>query len=203
MQDIFTGKYENCAWGNNENPQYKGSSGGGSEIGFNQNTYIPVLKKFINDNSIKTVVDLGCGDFVCGPLIYNDLDVLYTGYDAYNGVIQYNQSILSAPKYTFIHLDFFTKKEEIVDADLCILKDVLQHWDLKSIYEFLDYIVEHKKFKYILVSNCSFQRVDNTDIITGNIHHLNSNYFPLKKYGAVEIFRYSTKQVSVIDVSRI
>ena len=200
MQDIFTEKYENCVWGNNGNPNYKGTSGGGSEIPFNKDTYIPVLKKFIKDNSIKTVTDLGCGDFVCGPLIYDDLDVTYTGYDAYKGVIQYNQSILSAPKYTFIHLDFFHKKEEIVGADMCILKDVLQHWNLSSIYEFLDYLVTTKKFKYIFISNCAYQQMDNTDIPIGEIHPLNSNYLPLKEYGATEIYRYSTKQVSVINV---
>ena len=137
---------------------------------------------------------------MCGPLIYDDLDVTYTGYDAYKGVIQYNQSILSAPKYTFIHLDFFHKKEEIVGADMCILKDVLQHWNLSSIYEFLDYLVTTKKFKYIFISNCAYQQMDNTDIPIGEIHPLNSNYLPLKEYGATEIYRYSTKQVSVINV---
>ena len=30
------------------------------------------LKKFITDNNI---VDLGCGDFRCGKLIYDDLDI--------------------------------------------------------------------------------------------------------------------------------
>jgi hypothetical protein len=200
MQDIFTNIYEKCAWGDDGHPHYRGSSGGGSEIPYNANTYIPVLKNFIKDKAIKTVVDLGCGDFRCGPLIYNDLDITYTGYDAYNGVVQYNQSILSAPKYTFINMDFCNRKEEIVGADVCILKDVLQHWSLKSIYEFLDYLVTTKRFKYILITNCAHQSTDNTDIEDGKFRPLNTNYLPLKKYGAVEIYRYDTKQVSVVTI---
>lgn len=55
-------------WGNNNN-EYKGSSGGGSDVYLNKDTYVQVLKNFINTNGIKTVVDLGCGDFRCGKLI--------------------------------------------------------------------------------------------------------------------------------------
>ena len=79
METTFTMIYENKIWGDNNNNNYKGSSGGGSTINYNENTYIPFLQKFIIDNDIETIVDLGCGDFVCGPLIYNNLDILYTG----------------------------------------------------------------------------------------------------------------------------
>jgi hypothetical protein len=82
-EQIFTSIYENCMWGNNNNNEYKGSSGGGSDVYLNKDTYVLFLKNFINTNSIKTVVDLGCGDFRCGKLIYDDLNVLYSGYDVY------------------------------------------------------------------------------------------------------------------------
>jgi hypothetical protein len=41
--------YENNIWGNN-NTEYNGSSGGGSDIDFNKDNYVPFLKKFITDN---------------------------------------------------------------------------------------------------------------------------------------------------------
>jgi len=69
--------------GNNNNTEYSGSSGDGSDIDYNKYNYVPMLKKFIISNNIKTVVDLGCGDFRCGKLIYDNLDILYHGYDAY------------------------------------------------------------------------------------------------------------------------
>ena len=47
MEQIFTNVYEHCIWGNNNNFEYKGSSGGGSDIDFNKDSYVPFLNKFI------------------------------------------------------------------------------------------------------------------------------------------------------------
>jgi hypothetical protein len=80
MESIFTYIYENKIWG--------GTSGDGSTIEYNISDYIPFLKNFIIDNNIKTVVDIGCGDFQCGEQIYNELDILYTGYEAYLKLIE-------------------------------------------------------------------------------------------------------------------
>jgi len=53
METVFTNIYENHLWGNNHNNDYNGSSGGGSDIDYNKNTYVPFLKKFIDENHIK------------------------------------------------------------------------------------------------------------------------------------------------------
>jgi hypothetical protein len=123
MEEIFTNVYENKIWGQNAYGEYNGSSGGGSDIEYNKDTYVPFLKKFIIDNNIQSVVDLGCGDFKCGKIIYDDLDISYMGYDAYKKVIEYNSSQNSFPKYSFTHLDFCNNKESIINGDMCILKD--------------------------------------------------------------------------------
>ena len=44
MEQCFTNVYENNSWGNNNNAEYNGS-GEGSAINYNENTYIPFLKK--------------------------------------------------------------------------------------------------------------------------------------------------------------
>jgi hypothetical protein len=203
MENIFTTIYENKIWGSNQNNSYNGSSGVGSSIEYNKDTYIPFLQKFIIDNNIKTIVDLGCGDFRCGNLIYDELDILYTGYDAYNKVIEHNSAQQLLPKYNFLHLDFCNSKETIINGELCILKDVIQHWNLSTIYKFLDYLIESKKFKYILIINCCYQTQDNTDIPTGGCRPLSSDYFPLKKYSSIKIYNYDTKEISVITTSAI
>ena len=200
MENIFTSIYENKIWADNKNKNYNGGSGKGSELDYNSETYIPFLKKFIKDNNIKSVVDLGCGDFVCGNFIYDDIDISYTGYDVYKGVISHNLNQFLPPKYNFIHLDFYSKKEEIVSGELCIIKDVMQHWQLEKIYCFLDFLTTSNKFKFILVCNCSEQKEDNTNIEDGGGRPLNSNYFPLKKYQFIECFKYKTKQVSFIKI---
>lgn len=194
---IFTTIYETCHWTTNNNSHYKGSSGQGSSIDYNKDTYVPFLKQFIKDKTIQSVVDFGCGDFRVGPLIYDDLDVTYTGYDAYGKVIEYHQKTIQNPKYTFIHLDFLHAKLALVPADMCILKDVLQHWKLDEIYEFLDYLVASNKYKYILICNCSFQERDliqNTDRFTP----LSTKFLPLKKYTPVVLYTWETKEVSLI-----
>ena len=198
MEQVFTEVYENNIWGNNDASEYMGSSGCGSAVEFNKNSYVPFLKKFLTDHGIQTVVDLGCGDFRCGKLIYDDMEVAYTGYDAYKKIVDYNKTQCSLPKYSFIHLDFCNHKERIVSGDLCILKDVIQHWSLEEIYTFLDYLVENKKFKHILICNCGHQTEDNTTIRTGECRQLSCIYLPLKKYNAVKVFAYNGKEVSVI-----
>jgi len=201
MEKVFTGIYENKLWGDNNNKYYSGSSGAGSAITFNENTYVLFLKKLILDNHIKSIIDLGCGDFNCGKLIYDDLDIVYKGYDTYQKIVDYNSIKNSLPKYSFTHLDIYNKKEEIINGDLCILKDILQHWSLNEINFFLDYLIEKKKFKYILICNCCNQNEDNTEIPVGSWRPLSCNYYPLKKYNPIKLYNYNTKEVSVITIN--
>jgi len=202
MEKSFTYVYENNEWGNNKNTSYNGSSGEGSTVEFNKDTYVPFLKKFIIDNNIKTVNDLGCGDFLCGRLIYDDLDVSYTGYDTYKKIVDYNTKNNPSPKYTFVHLDFFNNKEAIKNCDLCILKDVIQHWSCESIYIFLDYLINYKNIKYILLCNDFNQTHDNQDTINGGYRPLNLKYYPLKKYDPIKIYKYNYKEIYLIEKNK-
>ena len=200
MENIFTEIYEKCVWGNNNENEYLGSSGFGSSLSFNEE-YISFLKKFIIENNINSIIDLGCGDFRCGKIIYDDLNIIYNGFDAYKKVIDYNKKIyISDKKFNFTHLDFYTEKEKIPSGDLCILKDVIQHWSLESIYIYMDYLTTVKKFKYILICNCSFQDADNTNIQNGGFRYLSCNYLPLKKYNPILLFKYKSKEISLIKL---
>jgi len=200
MEEVFTDKYEHMCWGNDsQSEDYNGSSGPGSDLDYNIHTYIPFLKSFIIHNNIHSIVDLGCGNFKCGPSIYDDIDVVYTGYDAYNKVVLYNSKKHALPKYTFCHLDFFTNKTDVIAGDLCIVKDVLQHWCLEDIHTFLDYLVESKKFKYILISNCGYQTEDNTNITNGEFRPLSCDFYPLKKYNPTKLYCFDSKEVSLIS----
>ncbi len=197
MESTFTNIYENKIWGDNENNNYSGSSGPGSDIE-NNKKYIELLKNFINEYNIKNIVDLGCGDFRIGKLLYDDLNIIYTGYDTYKKVIDYNITQYPEQKYNFKHLDFYTNKESIIEGDMCILKDVIQHWSLKEIYIFLDYLTESKKFKYILLINCCNQKKDNEDCVIGDWRQLSCNFLPLKKYNAIKMYNYNSKEISII-----
>jgi hypothetical protein len=199
MKSVFTNIYEKNLWGNNRNVMYNGSSGLGSSIEYNKDNYIPFLQNFIKTHNIKTVVDLGCGDFVCGKMIYNNLDVIYTGYDAYNKVVNFNKMTNPLPKYNFIESDFCNNVESIISADLCIIKDVLQHWQLNDIYRFLDFIISSKKFKHILIINCCYQTSDNTNIQNGEFRPLSCDFLPLKKYNPIKLGNFYTKEICLIN----
>lgn len=199
MEDIFTNIYESSKWGDNKSNNYSGSSGDGSDVNYNKK-YIKIVKKVIEDYKINTVVDLGCGDFRIGRLLYDDINVLYTGYDTYKKMIDYHITQHPEPKYTFKHLDIYTNKESIIEGDICILKDVIQHWTTEEIYVFMDYLIESKKFKYILLVNCCNQKINDVSCKTGNFRHLSCKLLPLKKYNAIKIDTYNTKEISIIKI---
>ena len=204
--NVFTEVYETNKWGDNDNPKYEGSSGLGSAIWYNKKTYIPFIHKFLKKYKIKSVVDLGCGDFRIGLLLYGKAKIDYTGYDAYKGVIDYNNDKFKEHKhFHFIHSDFTSVKdrENINNADLCIIKDVLQHLPNDIIIKFMDYIVKSNKFKYILLINCYNTTPENTkdyrkDIVGGEFSSLSALRYPLNKYDAKVIYKWDTKEVSLI-----
>ena len=69
---------------------------------------IEFVRKFIKENAIHSVVDLGCGDWQFSPHIYHDLGVAYTGYDVVLPVIQ--ESLGSPPSdwvYGFSSMDLY------------------------------------------------------------------------------------------------
>lgn len=203
-ENIFTLTYQKNIWGDNKNLNYKGSSGYGSKIDFLKPVYIPFIKNFITLNGIKSIVDLGCGDFISGQEIYDNIkNISYTGYDVYKDLINYhNKTYNNSSKYKFIHLDILEQKNEIIDADLYIIKDLFQHWTNNEIISFLSYIINKKNFKYILITN-SFAEKEFIDIEqnVGAYRPLSARFFPLKQFQPVVLllwgkidFYYEWKQ---------
>jgi hypothetical protein len=87
-------------------------------------------------------------------VIYDLLNIAYTGYDIYKEIIEYNIDAQTKPKYKFIHSDFYENRNDIISCDLCIIKDVLTHWKSEAIYKFMDFLISSRKFKFILLVNC-------------------------------------------------
>ena len=62
VKDVFTSIYKNNEWCSSQGRYFSGS--GSSE--YHASLYADVVKKFIKDYKINTLVDLGCGDFAIG-----------------------------------------------------------------------------------------------------------------------------------------
>lgn len=200
----FTHIYENELLGKSESIYYKGSCGTGATYEYNGAEFVPFLKKFIIDNHVKSVVDLGCGNLGYDKKLYSEVFIdSYHGYDVYNSVQEHNRKFSNHKKYHFYTMDFLVHREEIISADLCIIKDVLQHWLLKDILTFLDYLVESKKWKYIMIVNCAGQTQniiqESPHFKIGDWRQLSAKMYPLSKYSPKVVLHYKTKEVSVIQ----
>ena len=163
-------------------------SGCGSNVA-NTAIYNKYIIDFIRKNNITSVTDVGCGDWQSTHLIYQQIDYIdYVGLDCVESVIETNKE--KHHKYDFYQLDILCDVDIIRDSDLYIVKDVLQHWKLENIYNFLDKLVT-KKFKYIIITNNGDQMYDNSElysIVSGR--GLNSKFLPLKKYNAELLLEY-------------
>lgn len=191
MEKIFTDIYRTEKWGR--------TSGEGSTVEFNKQ-YFDFMSNFIKEKKITSVVDLGCGSFVVSGEFFLNSDVHYTGIDCVGFIINLLKRAYQEHKnLNFLHYDVFSKKEDLPSADLFLLKDVLQHWTTKCIYEFLDYMVlKHKNSIFIIINSCK-QMYDSQDIKeNGEWRQLSSDFFPLKKYKPEVVFKYHDKEVSLI-----
>ena len=196
-EEIFTHIYDNKLWGQNE--QGEGFSGSGSTLK-ETTMYRNFLQNFLNTHKIKSVVDLGCGDWTFSKEI-NWSQIDYIGIDVVKSVIQKNVKLFETPSIRFIHADGLSST--LPSADLLICKDVLQHLPNKEIIEIMK---QFGNFKYCLITNdidLDCPSNNNTDIKTGECRALNLMAPPFSVAGS-PIFIYRgwpdlfTKQVLLI-----
>src|SRR5262245_16863715 len=110
--------------------------------------YVAFLQRFLRENGVTSVVDMGCGDWQFSRSIQWG-SIRYRGYDVVRSVIERNIAQYSTPNISF-HL-YSGNPEELPPADLLISKDVLQHLSDDAVAKVLPCL---DRFKYSLVTNC-------------------------------------------------
>jgi 2-polyprenyl-3-methyl-5-hydroxy-6-metoxy-1,4-benzoquinol methylase len=99
------------------------------------------LKKFFIEKNIKTILDIGCGDFIWMNLLlnkYNDYDK-YLGLDIVDELIKNNNLKYSNSKISFKTFDLV--KDEIPKGfDIILIRDVFIHLKNDQIVNFLNLI---------------------------------------------------------------
>lgn len=183
-KEHFTTIYRENTWG---------GSGGGSTPA-NTKEYRALLKKFLVDHNIKSVVDYGCGDWMFSRLV-DWSGIRYLGIDCVESVIAENKRLFEGANIRFI-----CTTEIQARAQLLIVKDVFQHWRIEAIDKFLLDVIPN--FKFILITNNSDQIGDNQEL-NGEPYTrgLSAKFDPLKKYNAkilAEIITTEKKEVSLI-----
>lgn len=180
IEEVFTDKYQSKKW--LVNKQLEGSSGEGSLL-VTTKEYCAFLQDFINTKDVRSIVDIGCGDWEFSCTL--DLDkVKYVGYDTVKSVIQKNQDCYGSDHISFLHSDVLTT--DLPQADLLICKDVLQHLTNQDIQTLIG---QFKKFKYCLVTNdlnvlgpCDI--LINQDIERGKWHPIDLTLAPFNLSGS-------------------
>ena len=162
---VFSKIYKEDLWN-------KGS-GDGSKIE-NVGESVDVLQKYIDKPEIKTVLDLGCGDWQFSKFL--DLSsVLYLGVDVVDSVIDSNIDLYSASNIDFISRDIITY--ELPQVDLIICKDVLQHLSNRDVISVLIKIIKSSKFA-LITNDFNPESTSNIDIENGDYRYLDLTLSP-------------------------
>jgi SAM-dependent methyltransferase len=143
VAETFRTIYRTRAWGDNGTPftSGTGSSGPVSE------QYCAAVVEFIRDHQVQSVVDLGCGDFAVGSRIVEATGVKYTGIDVVPELIEHHKNTVRDPRVSFQCADITS--DPLPLADLCLLRQVLQHLSNDEIKKVLANI---ESFATVLVS---------------------------------------------------
>ncbi|MGX5851087.1 glycosyltransferase [Mesorhizobium sp. PL10] len=141
--------------------------------------YRDFLQRFMTRNDIRTVVDLGCGDWQFSRYV-DWSGVSYVGIDVVSSVIERNQREFSSGKIAF---ETFKSLEKLPPADLLICKDVLQHLPNKTVMQYL--AAFRNKYKFALITNDEEPaQLQNTDIEVAGWRTLRLDREPFSEQGA-------------------
>ena len=143
-EEVFSTVYDNYMWGPAEDGDP--SSGFGSYYKY-AIPYVEFLQNFLEEQSIKKVVDLGCGSWEFSRYI-DWTGIECVGIDVSRKMISINQDKFGSDRIQFLSGDILSV--ELPEADLMVCKDVLQHLQNEDISLFLSRI---KKYKHCLITN--------------------------------------------------
>lgn len=134
-KEIFSKIYDTHQWGGEGGEDFY--SGEGTYFKDIQ-VYIDAVYSFIKENNVKTVCEIGCGDFNVTGALLKRVDVDYTGLDVVPSLIDHLNKNYQTEKIHFLCLDASSPKAKIPQVDLCIIRQVLQHLSNKSILKILE-----------------------------------------------------------------
>jgi SAM-dependent methyltransferase len=156
MEQVFSRIYRENEWI---------GSGPGSSAEATQD-YRFFLEKFLRLNRIRTVLDVGCGDWRFSRYVPWE-GVQYTGMEVVPDVVEANRRRFTDDNLRFVCAD--ARTADLPAADLLLMKDVLQHWTNAEVAQFLPTI---RRYPFALVTNTTNRIETNRDCPTGGYRFL-------------------------------
>jgi SAM-dependent methyltransferase len=181
LQQAFITVYAEKRWGNRP---------GASPA--NTIEYRAFIERFIQANAVRSVTDLGCGDWQHSHLI-DWSQVEYIGLDAVPEIIERNRSRFTLPNLKFA---VSTLVDDLPGGDLLVSKNVLQHLPNQTIVEYLAAI--HTKYRFAILTNATEPKdFANREIVVGDFRPLRLQDAPFNTPGAV-VFTFFTEEEGLI-----
>ena len=137
IQETFQKIYQTKAWGDGGTPF---CSGAGSD-GVVSQRYVDNVAAFVHERGIRSVADLGCGDFAVGRRLVESTGVQYTGIDVVPELIEHHQRTIDDPRVTFRCAEIGS--DALPTAELCLIRQVLQHLSNREIAAVLDNVANY------------------------------------------------------------
>jgi hypothetical protein len=145
-EEIFSKIYRENLWA--EGAKTEGFYSGTGTHSSSGRTYVNYLDLFIKRNRIRTMTDVGSGDFsIGGAITSRNQEIIYNGVDVVPELIEHNQKEFGNERIKFYCRD--AAKEEIPAGDLLTIRQVLQHLSNDNIANILKHT---RNFRYTLIT---------------------------------------------------
>lgn len=141
---IFDNVYRDRLWSIGDDPTAEFYSGIGS---YDPSVvdYTDLVKRLIEELGIKSVIEIGCGDFAVASKYVSECRS-YTGIEVVKRLAEHNQRKFGNASVKFIWLD--ASQSKLPRSDLCIIRQVLQHLPNRDILA----IFQNISSKHIMVT---------------------------------------------------
>jgi SAM-dependent methyltransferase len=166
--EAFRRIYVKRAWGTDEDGPF--NSGTGSRGGIAQE-YCAWASRFIREQRVTTVADLGCGDFYVGNRIVQETGVSYIGVDIVPELIEHHRAAFARPGICFQCLDI--TRDTLPTADVCFIRQVFQHLSNSQIMAALENI---RHYPCALVSEHVPRKPRSLNIDKAHGPHIRTSY---------------------------
>ena len=142
LPEVFEDVYQRGGWGGTPGQWCSGSGSAPEQAA----GYLAAVAEFVRQHGVRSVVDLGCGDFRVGAAIVA-LGVDYTGVDIVPGLIERNNHLFASERVRFVCLD--VTRDALPDGDLALLRQVFQHL---SNAEIAAALARLNRFRHVLIT---------------------------------------------------
>jgi len=165
LEERFQWIYKTRYWNSSES---KSGDGSGLEATRGIRSELPLLTR---SYSIRSILDVPCGDFYWMERLINDLEVRYIGGDIVNELISDLNFRHAKEGVIFKRIDI--RVDALPESDLLLCRDCLFHLSNNDIHAFFENLAR-SKVRYLLTSSHMTTRSHkNIDIISGDFRLLN------------------------------